>query len=113
MRVLSDKDADLAIIRGKTVAIVGYGNQGHAHAANLMEQGVRVIVGLREDSASRPRALDAGHDVRPVAAAVREADVIMNLAPDEAQAEIYEEAIAPNLKKGAALAFGHGFSVRF
>jgi ketol-acid reductoisomerase len=112
MKVYYDKDADLQQIKGKKVAIIGYGSQGHAHALNLKESGVNVIVGLREGSSWR-KAEQGGLKVMPVADAVKAADVVMILAPDEAQAAIYRQHIAPNLKDGAYLAFGHGFNIHF
>ncbi|MHB1951415.1 MAG: ketol-acid reductoisomerase [Acidiferrobacteraceae bacterium] len=113
MKIFYDKDADLSVIRGKKVAIIGYGSQGHAHANNLKDSGVSVVVGLREGSASWTKAERSGLTVKPVAQAVQEADVVMILAPDEHQARIYDEAIGPNLKQGAALAFAHGFNIHF
>jgi ketol-acid reductoisomerase len=113
MRVFYDKDADIALIRGKRVAIVGYGSQGHAHALNLKESGVRVTVALRKDGASWAKAANAGLEVREVADAVREADLVMILLPDETHPEVYRTAIEPNLKQGAALAFAHGFNVHY
>ncbi len=112
MKVFYDQDADLQQIRGKKVAIVGYGSQGHAHALNLKDSGVHVVIGLRE-GASWKKAEASGLKVMPVADAVRSADVVMILAPDEAQAAIYRNDIAPNLKDGAYLAFGHGFNIHF
>jgi ketol-acid reductoisomerase len=114
MRVYYDRDADVGLIKGKKVAIIGYGSQGHAHANNLKESGVaQVVVGLRPDSASAPKAKAAGFQVLPPAEAAAAADVVMVLAPDELQADLYREALAPNLKKGASLAFAHGFSIHF
>lgn len=113
MKVYYDRDADLSIIRGKKVAIIGYGSQGHAHAQNLKDSGVQVVVGLREGSASVDKAKRAGLPVKSVADAVRDADVVMIVAPDEQHKRIYEESIAPNLKQGAALATAHGFSIHF
>ncbi|WP_299942756.1 ketol-acid reductoisomerase [uncultured Microbulbifer sp.] len=114
MQVYYDKDCDLSLIREKNVAIIGYGSQGHAHANNLRDSGVAgVVVGLREGSSSRSKAENAGLRVATVADAVKDADVVMILAPDECQANIYKEQIAPNLKPGAALAFAHGFNVHF
>jgi ketol-acid reductoisomerase len=113
MKVYYDKDADLSIVRGKKVAVVGYGSQGHAHANNLRDSGVDVVVGLREGSGSWPKAQKAGFTVKPVADAARAANVIMILAPDEKQAALYKEHIEPNLKKGSALAFAHGFNIHF
>ena len=113
IKVYYDKDADLSRIQSKTVAIIGYGSQGHAHALNLKDSGVKVVVGLREGSASRKKAETAGLAVASVEDAVKQADLVMLLAPDESQRKIYEEQIAPNLKKNAALAFAHGFNVHF
>ncbi len=113
MKVYYDKDADLAIIRGKKVAIIGYGSQGHAHANNLQDSGVQVVVGLRPGSASAVKAEKSGLTVKSVAEAVKTADVVMILAPDQHQAKIYREDIEPNIKKGAALAFAHGFNIHF
>ena len=113
MQVYYDKDADLSIIRGKKVAIVGYGSQGHAHANNLKDSGVSVVVGLRPGSNSTAKAKEAGLDVLPIVEAVKSADVVMILAPDEHQAKLYEEKIQPNIQKGAALAFAHGFCIHF
>jgi ketol-acid reductoisomerase len=113
MQVYYDKDADLSIIKSKKVAIVGYGSQGHAHANNLKDSGVDVIVGLRPGSDSAIKAQNAGLTVKSIADAVAAADVVMILAPDEHQALLYSEVIEPNLKKGAALAFAHGFNIHF
>ncbi|WP_111498167.1 MULTISPECIES: ketol-acid reductoisomerase [Marinobacter] len=113
MQVYYDKDCDLSIIQGKKVAIVGYGSQGHAHANNLKESGVDVVVGLREGSASAAKAESAGLTVKSVADASKEADIVMVLAPDENQKAIYEGQIEPNLKKGGVLAFAHGFNVHY
>jgi ketol-acid reductoisomerase len=112
MKIYYDKDADLQQIRNKTVAVIGYGSQGHAHALNLKESGVNVVVGLRE-GASWHKAEQSGVKVMPTGDAVRSADVVMVLAPDEAQSAIYRKDIAPNLKEGAYLAFGHGFNIHF
>ena len=108
-----DDDADLSIIAGRKVAVIGYGSQGHAHALNLRDSGVDVTVGLREGSASREKAEDEGLRVLTVAEAVKEADVVVILAPDQVQRHVYTEEIAPNLNEGAALVFGHGFNIRF
>jgi len=113
MHVYYDKDADLSIIRGKKIAIIGYGSQGHAHANNLKESGVHVMVALRPGSASAAKAEAAGLTVLPLTDAVKEADVVMVLAPDEHQAKLYAEEIEPNIKQGAALAFAHGFNIHF
>jgi ketol-acid reductoisomerase len=111
--VYYESDADSSIIRGKKVAVIGYGSQGHAHALNLKESGVDVVVGLREGSSSAAKAEAAGLRVMSVADAAEYADVIMLLAPDTEQKRIYDESIAPHLKDGDALAFAHGFNVRF
>lgn len=114
MRVYYDSDADLALIRGRKVAILGYGSQGHAHAANLRDSGVaEVAVALRPGSASAAKAEAAGFPVMTGAEAARWADVVMVLAPDEHQAAIYAEDLAPNLREGAALAFAHGLNIHF
>lgn len=108
-----DEDADLSIIQGRKVAVIGYGSQGHAHALNLRESGVDVRVGLAEGSKSREKAEAEGLRVLSVAEAVKEATVIMILAPDPVQRHIYRESILPNLKDGDAIFFGHGFSIRY
>ena len=113
MKVYYDKDADLSLIKGKTVAIIGYGSQGHAHAQNLKDSGVNVVVGLRKDGASWKKAENAGHNVQEVAEATKAADVVMILLPDESQPAVYRDSIAPNLKEGAALAFAHGFNIHY
>ena len=113
MKIYYDKDADLSLIQSKKVAIIGYGSQGHAHANNLKDSGVDVCVGLREGSGSEKKAKAAGLNFKSVEAAVAWADVVMVLAPDEHQAKIYREQIAPNIKKNAALAFAHGFNIHF
>ena len=113
MHVYYDKDADLSIIRGKKVAIIGYGSQGHAHANNLKDSGVDVVVGLRANSTSVAKAKNSGLVVKEVAEAVAGADVVMILTPDEFQATLYKDEIEPNIKKGAVLAFAHGFAVLF
>ena len=113
MRVYYDKDADLSVIQRMKVTVVGYGSQGHAHANNLRDSGVDVTVGLREGSGSWQKAESAGFTVRSVADAVADADLAMVLAPDEHQQAIYSEAIAPNIKEGAAIAFAHGFNIHF
>ena len=113
MHVYYDKDADLSIVRGKKVAIIGYGSQGHAHANNLKDSGVDVVVGLRANSTSVIKAKNSGLVVKEVAEAVAGADVVMILTPDEFQAALYKDEIEPNIKQGAVLAFAHGFSVLF
>jgi ketol-acid reductoisomerase len=113
MKVYYDKDADLSIIKSKKVAIVGYGSQGHAHAANLKESGVDVTVGLRKGGSSWAKAEGAGHRTLEIAEAVKGADVVMLLLPDETMAEIFNNEVAAHLKQGAALAFAHGFNVHY
>ena len=108
-----DKDADLNIIKGMKVAIIGYGSQGHAHANNLQDSGVEVVVGLRDGSASAQKATGAGLAVKSVEDATAWADLVMILAPDEFQAKIYTDNIEPNLKEGATLAFAHGLNIHF
>ncbi len=108
-----DKDGDLSIIKGIKVAIIGYGSQGYAHANNLQDSGVDVVVGLRAGSASEIKAKDAGLKVVSVEQATASADLIMILAPDEFQAKIYTDSIEPNLKKGATIAFAHGFNIHY
>ena len=108
-----DKDCDLSIIKSKKVAILGYGSQGHAHALNLRDSGVDVVVGLRAGSATGKKVEAAGFEVQPTADAVKDADVVMMLTPDEFHAKIYREDIEPNIKQGACLAFGHGFSIHY
>jgi ketol-acid reductoisomerase len=108
-----DDDADLSVIQGKKVAVIGYGSQGHAHALNLRDSGVDVRVGLREGSSSRAKAENEGLRVLSVVDAVKEADVVVILAPDQVQRHLYRDEIAPNLNEGAALVFGHGFNIRF
>ena len=113
MNVYYDKDADLSLIKGKKVTIVGYGSQGHAHANNLKDSGVDVTVALREGSSSAIKAQNSGLQVKNVADAVAAADVIMILTPDEFQSQLYRDEIEPNLKKGATLAFAHGFAIHY
>ncbi len=113
MKVYYDKDADKKLIKRKKVAIIGYGSQGHAHANNLKDSGVQVVVGLRSGSASVQKAEAAGLKTKSIEKAVAWADVVMVLAPDEHQAKLYRDSIEPNLKKGAALAFAHGFNIHF
>jgi ketol-acid reductoisomerase len=113
MKVFYDKDCDLSLIKGKNVAIIGYGSQGHAHAQNLNESGVNVTVGVRKDGPSWDKAKNAGLKVAEVNDAVKGADVVMILLPDENIAKVYKENVAPNLKKGGVLAFAHGFNVHY
>jgi ketol-acid reductoisomerase len=113
MKVFYDKDADLSLIKGKQVTIIGYGSQGHAHAQNLNDSGVKVTVGLRKNGSSWAKAANAGLQVKEVAEAVKGADVVMMLLPDEQIADVYNKEVAPNIKAGAALAFAHGFNVHY
>ena len=113
MNIYYDKDADLSLIQGKKVSIIGYGSQGHAHANNLKDSGVEVCVGLREGSTSAAKAKKAGLTVKSIEDAVAWADVVMVLAPDEHQAALYRNQIEPNIKNGAAMAFAHGFNIHF
>ncbi len=113
MHVYYDKDCDLSIIQSKKVAIIGYGSQGHAHANNLKDSGVEVVVALRPESASAAKAEAAGLAVKSVPEAVQWADLIMVLTPDEFQAQLYKNEIEPNLKEGATLAFAHGFAIHY
>ena len=113
MKVFYDKDCDLSLIKGKTVAIIGYGSQGHAHAQNLNDSGVKVVVGLRKGGASWDKVGKAGLQVQEVNAAVADADVVMVLLPDEQIGAVYKNQIEPHIKKGASLAFAHGFNVHY
>jgi ketol-acid reductoisomerase len=113
MKIHRDSEASLEPLKGKKIAVIGYGSQGHAHALNLRDSGMDVRVGLRPDSASRQKAEKAGLRVVDAATAAREADIVMMLTPDEMGAEIYESEIAPGLKAGKYLAFGHGFNIHF
>jgi len=113
MNIYYDKDADLELIKAKKVAVIGYGSQGHAHANNLKDSGVDVCVGLRSGSSSAAKAEAAGLAVKSIEDAVAWADVVMILAPDEFQADLYKNEIEPNLKQGAVLAFAHGFNIHF
>ena len=113
MNIFYDKDCDLSIIQGKKVAIIGYGSQGHAHALNLKDSGVDVTVGLRKDSSSWKKAENAGLKVAEVEEAVKQADLVMILTPDEFQKQLYNDVIEPNIKQGATLAFAHGFSSHY
>ncbi len=113
MKVYYDKDADLSLIKGKQVTIVGYGSQGHAHSQNLRDSGVNVTVGLRKGGSSWSKAEAAGLTVKEIGEAVKGADVVMILLPDETAPQVYREDIEPNIKKGAVLAFAHGFNVHY
>ena len=113
MKVFYDKDTDLSLIKGKTVAIIGYGSQGHAHAQNLNDSGVKVVVGLRKGGASWDKVGKAGLTVMEVNDAVKAADVVMILLPDEDIAAVYKNNVEPNIKQGASLAFAHGFNVHY
>ncbi len=113
LNIYYDKDADLSLIQGMKVAVIGYGSQGHAHSRNLHDSGVSVTVGLRPGSSSAAKAKEAGLDVQDIPEAVAAADLVMILAPDEHQGDLYARDIEPNLKQGATLAFAHGFNVHF
>lgn len=113
MKVYYDKDADLSLIKNAKVAIIGYGSQGHAHAQNLKESGVTVVVGARANGPSWAKAEAAGHKVASIADAVKTSDLVMILLPDEQQPDVYQREIAPNLKKGASIAFAHGFNIHY
>jgi len=113
MKVYYDKDADLSLIKGRKVTIVGYGSQGHAHAQNLKDSGVKVTVGLRKGGASWDKAKKAGLKVEEIAKSVKDADLVMMLLPDEQIAAVYSADVHANMKKGAALAFAHGFNIHY
>jgi len=112
-KILYNKDADIKILKKKTIAIIGYGSQGHAHARNLHDSGMKVVVGLRKGSAFWKRAEKDGLNVMTVSEATKKSDIMMILIPDDKQKAMYESDIEPNLKKGMALAFGHGFNIHF
>lgn len=111
--IFYDDDADLSIIQSKKVAVIGYGSQGHAHAQNLRDSGVDVVIGLKEGSKSIQKATEAGFTVKTAGEATKDADVIVVLAPDQVQRFLYAEEIEPNLKPGSTLVFGHGFNIRY
>jgi ketol-acid reductoisomerase len=113
MKIYYDRDADQRALEGKTVAVIGYGSQGHAHANNLRDSGVKAVVGLRKDGGSWKKAQAAGLQVMEVADAAKVADVVMMLVPDELAAELYQREIAPSMTKGKQLAFAHGFNIHF
>jgi ketol-acid reductoisomerase len=108
-----EKDADLSLLDGKTVAVIGYGSQGHAHALNLRDSGVRVVVGLREVDPDRTKAGEAGFEVLGLAEAAAAGDIVVMLVPDQFQKEVYEDSVRPGLKEGNALFFAHGFNIHF
>lgn len=112
-KIYYDQDANLELLRGKKVAVLGYGSQGHAHALNLKDSGVDVVVGLYQGSKSKERAEEAGLKVLETAEAVKQSDVIVMLLPDEKQAEVYRQKVEPNLKSGNALVFAHGFNIHY
>ncbi|MFZ5757709.1 MAG: ketol-acid reductoisomerase [Pseudomonadota bacterium] len=113
MQTYYDKDCDISIIRGMKVAIIGYGSQGHAHALNLKDSGVSVVVGLRQDSPTVEKVKKSGLETKSVADAVKWADLVMILTPDEFQSQLYKHEIEPNIKKGGVLAFAHGFAIHY
>jgi ketol-acid reductoisomerase len=113
MKVYYDKDADLSLVKGKKVTIIGYGSQGHAHAQNLQDSGIKVTVALRKEGASWEKAKKGGIKVAEMAEAIKGADIIMVLLPDEHHAQVYKDFIEPNAKKGASLAFAHGFNIHY
>ncbi|AGF48500.1 ketol-acid reductoisomerase [Candidatus Kinetoplastibacterium oncopeltii TCC290E] len=113
MKVFYDKDCDLSLLKGKNVAILGYGSQGHAHALNLHDSGINVVVGLRKNGSSWNKALNAGLQVKEIVDAVRSADIVMMLLPDENIASVYNDVVHANIKNGAVLAFAHGFNVHY
>lgn len=114
LKIYYDKDCNLALLKEKTVAIIGFGAQGAAQAANLRDSGIPLVIGLRrENGTTWVEAVKQGFDVQPIAEAVRVADVVMLLIPDEVQAEVYEQKIAPNLKSGATIGFAHGFNIHY
>ncbi|MCZ6452335.1 MAG: ketol-acid reductoisomerase, partial [Deltaproteobacteria bacterium] len=113
MQVYYDRDADLKFLKGRKVSVLGYGSQGHAHAHNLRDSGIEVVVGLRQTSGSWAKAKNSGFEVMDTGAAVKAGDVVMVLLPDELQGGVYEEEIKPGLKNGDYLAFAHGFNIHF
>jgi ketol-acid reductoisomerase len=113
VKMYYDSDADLGVLKGKTIAVIGYGSQGHAQAQNLHDSGINVVVGLRKDSSSWAKAEADGLIVKTVAEAAAEADIVQMLVPDEIAASIYADEIAANLKPGNALSFSHGFNIHF
>ncbi|MCV6607944.1 MAG: NAD(P)-binding domain-containing protein, partial [Campylobacterales bacterium] len=113
LNVYYDKDCDLNLIKSKKVAMIGFGSQGHAHAENLRDSGVEVVIGLRKGGSSWAKAEAKNFTVLEVAEATKVADIVMILLPDETQKEVYDAEIAPNLKGGATIAFGHGFNIHY
>lgn len=113
MKIFYQKDANVKLLRGKQIAVIGYGSQGHAHANNLKDGGFNVVVGVRKDGESWKKAKKAGLAVAEPAAAAKKADIVMLLMPDEIQGDLYREQLHPNMKKGAALAFAHGFNIHY
>lgn len=113
MKVFYDKDADVSLLQNRRIAVVGYGSQGHAQALNLRDSGANVVMGLRKGKASWAKAEAAGLSVMPVADAVREADLVVMLIPDESIAEVYAKEVEPALRNGAALVFAHGFNIHY
>lgn len=113
MKIFYQKDANMALLKGKTIAVIGYGSQGHAHANNLKDSKFDVVVGAREGGESWNKAKKAGLKTATIADAAKSADLVMMLAPDEWQGDIYREQLADNMKKGAALGFAHGFNIHF
>ncbi|MFC3865302.1 ketol-acid reductoisomerase [Alcaligenes aquatilis] len=113
MKVFYDKDGDLALVQQRRVAIIGYGSQGHAHALNLRDSGVEVVVGLRPNSASRQKAAIARLAVADIASAVQQADIVMMMLPDEDIARVYEQEVTPHIRPGATLGFAHGFNIHY
>src|SRR2546423_14301193 len=113
MKVYYDKDADLSLVKGKKVTIIGYGSQGHAHAQKLQDSGIKVTVALRKGGAWWDKAKKGGVKVAEMAQAIKGADIVMVLLPDEHHAQVYKDSIEPNIKKGASLAFAHGFNIHY
>jgi ketol-acid reductoisomerase len=113
MKVYYDKDADLSLVKGKKVTILGYGSQGHAHAQNLQESGIKVTAGLRKGGASWDKAKKGGIEIAEIDEAIKGADIVMILLPDEHHAQVYRDNVEPNIKKGASLAFAHGFNIHY
>jgi len=113
LEIFYEKDADLSILKDKTIAVLGYGSQGHAQAQNLKDSGLKVIIGLKKDSKSKIIAQKDGFEVYETSEAVKRADIIQILIPDEVQSEVYKKDIEPNLKEGDSIGFSHGFNIHF